>query len=199
MEQQILGWITQYGYSAIFALLMFGIVGLPVPDETLLTFTGFLVLQGPSGSPCWRSARRLAGSACGITLSYIARAHLRHAADPPLRPLCADHRRARQQGARLVRARGTLGADVRLFHSRRPPPHRVCRRHERGGAPQFALFAYSGGVLWVVRFLSLGYFLGERWEAVEKNIHHYLVWLTVAGAIALAAYLVWRKAAAGER
>ena len=35
MEQQVLGWITQYGYLAIFALLMFGIVGLPVPDETL--------------------------------------------------------------------------------------------------------------------------------------------------------------------
>ena len=41
MEQQILAWITQYGYLAIFAGLMFGIVGLPVPDETLLTFTGY--------------------------------------------------------------------------------------------------------------------------------------------------------------
>ena len=31
-------------------------------------------------------------------------------------------------------------------------------------APQFALFAYSGAVLWVGTFLSLGYFLGERWD-----------------------------------
>jgi membrane protein DedA with SNARE-associated domain len=29
-------WINDYGYIAIFLLLMLGIVGLPVPDETLL-------------------------------------------------------------------------------------------------------------------------------------------------------------------
>ena len=46
MEQQILAWITQYGYLAIFGGLVFGIVGLPVPDETLLTFTGYLIFKG---------------------------------------------------------------------------------------------------------------------------------------------------------
>lgn len=35
-------WITHYGYVAIFVLLMLGIVGLPVPDEALLTFVGYL-------------------------------------------------------------------------------------------------------------------------------------------------------------
>ena len=43
MEQHVLAWISQYGYLAIFLLLVMGIVGLPVPDETLLTFTGYLV------------------------------------------------------------------------------------------------------------------------------------------------------------
>ncbi len=66
-------------------------------------------------------------------------------------------------------------------------------------APQFALFAYTGAVLWVSAFLSLGYFLGDRWEAVERNIHHYLVYLTVAGIIALAGSLVWRKHRARAR
>jgi membrane protein DedA with SNARE-associated domain len=39
-------WITHYGYVAIFLLLMFGIVGLPVPDEALLTFVGYLSFKG---------------------------------------------------------------------------------------------------------------------------------------------------------
>src|SRR5579863_2369527 len=70
MEQQVLGWITQYGYAAIFVLLMFGIVGLPVPDETLLTFCGFLVYKGRlSLAPAFGTA--FAGSTCGITLSYV--------------------------------------------------------------------------------------------------------------------------------
>ena len=58
---------------------------------------------------------------------------------------------------------------------------------------QFALFAYSGACVWVATFLTLGYFLGERWKAVEQNIHHYFVLITIAAAMAIAAYLVWRK------
>jgi membrane protein DedA with SNARE-associated domain len=58
---------------------------------------------------------------------------------------------------------------------------------------QFALFAYSGGFLWVSAFLSLGYFLGERWETVEREVHHYLFVITLVGAVLLAGYLVWRK------
>ena len=66
----VLQWIGQYGYIAIFSLLVLGIVGLPVPDETLLTFTGYLVFQGHlSLGLAFLSC--FAGSACGITLSYI--------------------------------------------------------------------------------------------------------------------------------
>ena len=38
-------WISHYGYFGLFSLLMLGIVGLPVPDETLLTFAGYLVVE----------------------------------------------------------------------------------------------------------------------------------------------------------
>lgn len=39
-------WIVRYGYGAIFVLLMLGIVGLPIPDETLLLFVGYLSGNG---------------------------------------------------------------------------------------------------------------------------------------------------------
>ena len=51
MEQQVLAWITQYGYLAIFFLLVFGIIGLPIPDETMLTFSGYLVYMGHLSLP----------------------------------------------------------------------------------------------------------------------------------------------------
>src|ERR1035437_6564797 len=70
MEQQVLAWIAQYGYLAIFSLLVLGIVGLPVPDETLLTFTGFLVFQGHLSLPL-AVLSGFAGSACGTPLSYV--------------------------------------------------------------------------------------------------------------------------------
>src|SRR5882724_4042636 len=70
MEQQVLAWIAQYGYAAIFVLLVLGIVGLPVPDETLLTFTGYMIYKGHLGLPLAFLSGFL-GSACGITLSYV--------------------------------------------------------------------------------------------------------------------------------
>src|ERR1035438_3677363 len=67
MEQQVLAWIAQYGYLAIFSLLVLGIVGLPVPDETLLTFTGYLVFQGHLALPL-AFLSGWAGSACGASV-----------------------------------------------------------------------------------------------------------------------------------
>ena len=69
MEQHVLAWIGQYGYAAIFVLLVFGIVGLPVPDETLLTFTGYMVFKGRLALPL-AFAAALAGSLSGITISF---------------------------------------------------------------------------------------------------------------------------------
>ena len=62
-------WISRYGYFGIFSLLVLGIVGLPVPDETLLTFAGYLIFRGKLRPlPTYLAA--LTGSMCGITLSY---------------------------------------------------------------------------------------------------------------------------------
>jgi hypothetical protein len=62
--------------------------------------------------------------------------------------------------------------------------------------PPFALFAYGGAAVWVSTFIGLGYLLGERWKAVEANIHHYMIGFTIAAVILVAAYLVWRSGSA---
>jgi membrane protein DedA with SNARE-associated domain len=62
-------WITQYGYGAIFVLLMLGIVGLPVPDETLLTIAGYLVFKEKLAFLPTLLAAFL-GSSCGMSVSY---------------------------------------------------------------------------------------------------------------------------------
>ena len=57
----------------------------------------------------------------------------------------------------------------------------------------FALFAYAGAVLWASSFLSLGYFLGERWQAVSAQIHQTLLAVCVVASVLIAVYLVWRR------
>jgi membrane protein DedA with SNARE-associated domain len=191
MEHQVLGWITQYGYFAIFFLLVFGIVGLPIPDETLLTFTGYLVYKGNLSLPLAFGAA-LCGSLCGITISYtlgrtfgmkLIRRYGRYVR------ITEEHiNKAHAWFARVGHWGLTFGYFV--------PGVRHLTAYAAGMSavepPQFALFAYSGGCLWVASFLGLGYFLGERWQAVEKNIERSLTVAGIALAILLAAYVLWR-------
>ncbi len=192
MEQHVLAWITQYGYLAIFLLLVFGIVGLPVPDETLLTFTGYLIFKGRLAAPL-AFFTALAGSMCGITISYsLGRTFglkLLHRYGRYIRIRERHIQKAHEWFARVGHWGLTFGYFV--------PGVRHLTAYVAGVSDtephMFALFAYSGAVLWVATFLTLGYFLGERWEAVEKNIHHYLVEVSIAAAIVIAAYLLLRR------
>ena len=70
MEQHIGELIAHYGYFGIVIALAGGIVGLPIPDEFLLTFVGYNVSKGVmSGTALLLSG--MAGAMLGITLSYI--------------------------------------------------------------------------------------------------------------------------------
>ena len=190
MEHQVLNWITQYGYLAIFLLLVCGIVGLPIPDETLLTFTGYLAYKGNLSLPLAYGAA-LCGSLSGITISYTL---------------------GRTFGMKLIQRYGRY---VRVTEEHVNKAHAWFQRVGRWGLtfgyfvpgirhlsayaagmsaveyPQFALFAYSGGALWVATFLGLGYFLGDRWEAVEKHIEQYFKLIGIGLIILLAAYVLW--------
>jgi membrane protein DedA with SNARE-associated domain len=62
-------WLSRYGYFGLFSLLMLGVVGVPIPEETLLTFSGVLVYRGHLELLPTLLAAFL-GSCCGITVSY---------------------------------------------------------------------------------------------------------------------------------
>ncbi len=69
MEQHIGELIAHYGYFGIIIALAGGIVGLPIPDEFLLTFVGYNVSKGVMSGTATFSG--MAGAMLGITLSYI--------------------------------------------------------------------------------------------------------------------------------
>jgi membrane protein DedA with SNARE-associated domain len=66
--EDLMQWVSQHGHAGIFFLLMLGIVGLPVPDETLLAFAGYLVFKGRL-HPAPTLAAAFLGSVSGITIS----------------------------------------------------------------------------------------------------------------------------------
>ena len=192
MEQQVLAWITQYGYVAIFSLLVLGIVGLPVPDETLLTFTGYLVFQGHM----WIGGAFLAaflGSACGITLSYT----LGRTFGLKLIHRYGRYLRITEEHVHKAHAFFRKAGHWSLTFGYFIPGVRHFTAYAAGMSeleyPTFAAFAYAGAALWAGTFIGLGYLLGERWKAVQANFDRYVIWIVVAGVVAGAGYWAWRK------
>jgi membrane protein DedA with SNARE-associated domain len=180
--------ISQYGHLAVFCLLVLGIVGLPVPDETLLTFSGYLVYRGQFHFlPTVLTA--YAGSVCGITISYtIGRTgglFLIHKYGPYVHFTPERLARVHNWFERLGRWAlffGYFMPGVRHFTalvagSSELEPH------------IFASFAYSGGLLWVITFVSLGYFLGEHWSHITDQVNGVLLWITIA--LVVAGLVVW--------
>ena len=148
-----------YGYLAIFLLLAPGTFGIPVPDELLLTFIGYLVLRGDLRLiPAL--AVVVAGAILGITLDYWV---------------------GRAVGAKLIRESGGF---LRLRPDKFQGLKEWLRR--RGGwvlflgyflpgvrhwvaiaagitrfpLAGFTRFAYSGALAWSLLYIFLGYFLG---------------------------------------
>jgi membrane protein DedA with SNARE-associated domain len=57
----------------------------------------------------------------------------------------------------------------------------------------FMAFAWTGGLVWVATFLTLGYFLGEKWERMAELIHHYLLYVSIGVLAAFAIYYLVRR------
>ncbi len=65
----MLQFLSDYGYLAIYGLLNLGIVGLPVPDELLMTTVGYLTTIGTMKFP-YALFFSFAGAMSGMMISY---------------------------------------------------------------------------------------------------------------------------------
>ncbi len=194
VPQALTVWITQYGSFALFVLLCLGIFAIPIPDETLMVFAGFLIAHGKLELiPTFIAS--LAGACCGITISYLI---------------------GRTAGTFLIKKYGHW---VHITEARMERVHlwfeRVGRfalligyfipgvRHLTGYAAgvsameykHFASFSYSGATIWVACFLTIGYFVGNRWERItyvlEEQWYH-IVFILIAVIVLISLYW-WLK------
>jgi membrane protein DedA with SNARE-associated domain len=191
----LLAWISHYGYAGLFLLLVVGIVGLPVPDETLLVFSGYLISKGRL-HPAWTFLAGLCGSVTGISLSYLIGRVFgysfvqRYGKYVHLSPQRIEH--VNHWFHRIGHWLLTIGyyiPGVRHFTALVAGMSKLEYRI-------FAAFAYPGAAMWVASFLALGYFLGDKWQATFATVHHYLIAITIAvGLIVAAVWWVRRKRA----
>lgn len=162
-------WLLNYGSFALFFLLLLGILALPIPEETLMVLAGILLSQEKLSLPTTFIAALL-GSMGGISLSYC------------LGRLAGDWLQNREGGffsvsknklAKVHRWFERFGTWT-LFIGYFVPGVRhftgICAGMSALAYKDFARFAYSGALVWVSVFLSIGYFFGPYWLALMEKI-----------------------------
>jgi len=160
--------LANYGYFAIFFLLMLGIVGPFIPDDSILVLSGVAVHRGELelGTTI---AVAYAGSLCGITLSYaLGRTGAIYVLErfPPVQRWVDKHlpqvQKWFERYGKWTLFFGYFIAGVRHFTALAAGMSKVQFR-------MFAFYAYPGGLVWVVSFISIGYFLGAEWEQIRHR------------------------------
>lgn len=185
-------WVARYGYFGIFGLLMLGIVGPLIPDETILVVSGILARQGRF-EYVGVLAAGYGGSLCGITVSYLLG---RNGLSYIVERIPFMRRHSAVYLERVHRWFGRYGhwtlffgyfvVGVRHFTA-------VVAGTSKMRIGHFALYAYTGGLIWVVTFVSLGYFLGDQWERFGHTVNRSVGGLLMVIAAAGLCWIWWKR------
>jgi membrane protein DedA with SNARE-associated domain len=188
-------WLSRYGYFGLFSLLMFGIVGVPIPEETLLTFSGVLVYRGHLELLPTLLAAFL-GSCCGITVSYgLGRVFGLVLTTRFGRVLHVNPQKVEQVHLWFERVGhwgllwGYFLPGIRHFTA-------LLAGATRLRYADFALFAYAGALVWSFTFVSLGALAGRQWALVSAQVHRNLLIASGIVAALLLGALVVRQVVA---
>jgi len=189
----IAAFLAHYGYFAIFGLLMLGIVGPWIPDETILVLSGIAVHRGQLQMNTTVGVA-FAGSLCGITLSYVlGRTGAIYALErfEPLHRWVGRHlpqvEEWFQRYGKWTLFFGYFIAGVRHFTALTAGMSKLKFR-------TFALYAYPGGFVWVVCFVAIGYYLGAEWERFAHRFSRgSIIVAAIVVVIAVAGWLLRRK------
>lgn len=184
--------LHEYGSLTLFFLLVLGIIALPIPEETLLVFSGALMAQGVLNMHSTILAA-IAGSLGGITISYLL-------------GLTGGFYLFHKYGSwvgitlqRLEKAKDWFNhfGKWSLFIGYFIPGVRHFTGFTAGTTgvayPHFALFAYTGGIFWITTFLSLGYFFDDFCFAFLEEIDLKVVLAVGILCVLGVGYFIWKK------
>jgi membrane protein DedA with SNARE-associated domain len=187
-ELTVQHFITQYGYLAVFLLMLAESACIPIPSEVIMLFGGALAAGAVPGAHPSLLGIIVAGVLGNLAGSYVAWAVGKYAGQ------AAVHRWGRRVGIRehdVDRATAWFerhGASAVLF-GRVVPVVRTFISLPAGfaGMPaiRFGLFTTLGCIPWTAALAIAGYALGANWQNVANGFHGPTY--AIAGIIVVAA------------
>lgn len=189
--------LHRYGYYALFFIFFLGIIGFPVPEETLLVFAGFLVYTGHFDYVPAVTVSFL-GTVSAMTAAYWIGRRLGY-------PFLLRYGKKFFIKEKFIHKTeywfnrvgkfalpiGYYIPGVRQFSAYLAGINRM-RWWE------FVIYTYTGGLVWSALFVTLGFVLGQNWQLIIHTLTHTIGWVAAAVLLAFIAasvfiYLFRRK------
>lgn len=166
--------IQQYGYIGILLLLSLGIIGLPIPDEVLLTYVGYLVSKDFLSYPLALFSSIL-GAVVGITISYFLGLKLGLPFLLKVGPKVYLTQPKIERAQAYFRKYGVIMLVVGYFI----PGVRQLIGYFAGMAnlplKKFFFYSFVGASFWGITFITLGRSLGRNWDIVAQFIKAHII------------------------
>ena len=185
------GAVVHYGYWAVAVTLLLENAGVPTPGETILLLASFLAYSQHELQLSWiivvGTIAATLGDNLGFGLGYYGG-----------RPLVERYQSVfRIERNTLVRGENLFArfGAVTVFLARFVFGMRIITGPLAGllRMPwrRFMVFNFLGAALWVTTISSAGYFFGQHWEWLQREIRRFD--LGVAVVVLLAAAFLWRR------
>ncbi|BFH60270.1 MULTISPECIES: DedA family protein [Paenibacillus] len=192
---ELLKWIQvlfeDYGYIVLFLGLVLEFIALPFPGETTMAYAGYLSYMGKLNFG-WLLVIAFLGTTIGITITYFVglKAGLPFIRRYGKWVLLSENKIERAQkwfnkyGQSLVFI-GYFIPGVRHFTGYFSGIIAVPFR-------KFALYAYSGALVWVIVFVGVGKFFGPQWNYAFHLVEKYSIWVIAAIIALVIALIIYR-------
>lgn len=189
--ESVSSWLLNYGSIALFILLALGILALPIPEETLMVAAGAMIHNEMlRATPTLLAA--YGGSICGMTLSYVLGATAGSYFLEKVAGKIGFSEHHLERAHHWFERFGTWTLMIGYFIPG--------VRHFTGFAAgttrlefsRFALFAYTGAILWASSFIALGYFFGDYVLEYVHRLNVRVDDVVTVSIVLIAGYLIWR-------
>ncbi|AET68859.1 putative membrane-associated protein [Desulfosporosinus orientis DSM 765] len=173
LELYLIDFIYHFRYVGLLILLTCGLIGVPVPDEFLMTFSGFQTSLGRMDFGKTLIVAAL-GSFLGMNLSYWIGRRLGIPFLHKVAPYLHLNEKKIAQAEQWFQCYGDRLIVIGYFF----PGFRHFTAYFSGMSKlhygRYSMLAGIGALLWSVTFISLGRVLGEHWQKITHILHNYL-------------------------
>ena len=173
LEQYLTDIVYHYRYAGLFILLTVGMVGIPVPDEFLMTFSGFQTSLGRMEFGLTLLVSTL-GSFLGMNLSYWIGRRLGVPFLHKIAPIIHLNEKNIARAEHWFQRFGDRLIVIGYFF----PGFRHFTAYFSGMSKlhygRYATLAGIGAFLWALTFITLGRILGVHWHKITLILHQYL-------------------------